>query len=78
MPAKATVPVEAFPRTHGFRGHGPLLQEQIHRALRIHGGIYKGPFHCSCSTQAPSRGPGAPDLPPKLSDNRPGLIASGR
>jgi hypothetical protein len=27
MPAKAIVPVEAFPCIHRFRGHGPLLQE---------------------------------------------------
>ena len=26
MPAKALVPVEAFPRIDCFRGHGPLLQ----------------------------------------------------
>jgi hypothetical protein len=26
MPARALVPVEAFPRIHRFRGHGPLLQ----------------------------------------------------
>ena len=27
MAAKASVPVDAFPCIHRFRGHGPLLQE---------------------------------------------------
>ena len=27
MPAKAMVPVEAYPCIDRFRGHGPLLQE---------------------------------------------------
>jgi hypothetical protein len=26
MPAKASIPVVAFPCAHRFRGHGPLLQ----------------------------------------------------
>ena len=42
MPAKALVPVEAFPCIDRFRGHGPLLHEPPLRSRTVNGST-RGP-----------------------------------
>ena len=66
MPAKALVPVDAFPCAHRSRGHGPLLQVEA----SIRGGHATGCVR-PCTPTGCSPASGHPSAHPVFAERRP-------